>query len=124
VWLALGRTLDPEGVPKYLNSPQTPLFDKGLSSTTLTCPKRHIREARQVVLVEVHGCDAGVSARFPHVVAQMGTSRRNALRLLQRLTATKAGARPDAAGQGDAAQPATGAETLDREMEVTFDARV
>ena len=121
------RTLDPEGVPKYLNSPQTPLFDKGHLIYNLDLAKRHIREARQVVLVEGYmDVMQAYQHGFRNVVAQMGTSlTETQLRLLQRLTKRFVLALdPDAAGAKATLRSLQLArETLDRDMEVTFDAR-
>ena len=69
------RTLDPDGVPKYLNSPQTSQFDKSALLYGLHFAQRDIREARQVVVVEgymdvIRAHEAG----FRNVVAQMGTA--------------------------------------------------
>ena len=121
------RTLDPEGVPKYLNSPQTPLFDKGHLIYNLDGARRHIREARQVVLVEGYmDVMQAWQHGFRNVVAQMGTSlTETQLRLLQRLTKRFVLALdPDAAGAKATLRSLQLArETLDRDMEVTFDAR-
>ena len=121
------RTLDPDGVPKYLNSPQTPLFDKGHLIYNLDQAKRHIREARQVVLVEGYmDVMQAWQHGFRNVVAQMGTSlTETQLRLLQRLTKRFVLALdPDAAGAKATLRSLHLArETLDREMEVSFDAR-
>jgi len=121
------RTLDPEGVPKYLNSPQTPLFDKGHLIYNLDLAKRHIREARQVVLVEGYmDVMQAYQHGFRNVVAQMGTSlTETQLRLLQRLTKRFVLALdPDAAGAKATLRSLQLArETLERDMEVTFDAR-
>ena len=121
------RTLDPAGVPKYLNSPQTPLFDKGHLIYNLDGARRHIREARQVVLVEGYmDVMQAWQHGFRNVVAQMGTSlTETQLRLLQRLTKRFVLALdPDAAGAKATLRSLQLArETLDRDMEVTFDAR-
>ena len=121
------RTLDPNGVPKYLNSPQTPLFDKGHLIYNLDGAKRHIREARQVVLVEGYmDVMQAWQHGFRNVVAQMGTSlTETQLRLLQRVTKRFVMALdPDAAGAKATLRSLQLArETLDRDMEVTFDAR-
>lgn len=69
-----GRILD-SGEPKYLNSPQTPLFDKSQVVFGLNLAKRSIRAKDQVVLVE--GYMDVISAHqsgFKNVVAAMGTS--------------------------------------------------
>ncbi|MBM3144957.1 MAG: hypothetical protein FJ010_08280, partial [Chloroflexi bacterium] len=41
------RTLDPEGLPKYLNSPQTEVFDKGKILFGLDRARKAIRAADQ-----------------------------------------------------------------------------
>jgi DNA primase len=46
------RTLDPEGVPKYLNSPQTSLFDKSHTLFGLDLARQAIRREDRVVIVE------------------------------------------------------------------------
>ena len=121
------RTLDPDGVPKYLNSPQTPLFDKGHLIYNLDGAKRHIREARQVVLVEGYmDVMQAWQHGFRNVVAQMGTSlTETQLRLLQRLTKRFVLALdPDAAGAKATLRSLQLArETLARALAVTFDAR-
>ncbi len=121
------RTLDPDGVPKYLNSPQTALFDKGHLIFGLDMARRHIREAREVVLVEGY-LDVMTAWQhgFRNVVAQMGTSLTEAqLRLLQRQSKRFVLALdPDAAGAKATLRSLQLArETLDRDMDVRFDAR-
>ncbi len=121
------RTLDPDGVPKYLNSPQTALFDKGHLIFGLDMAKRHIREAREVVLVEGY-LDVMTAWQhgFRNVVAQMGTSLTEAqLRLLQKQSKRFVLALdPDAAGAKATLRSLQLArETLDRELDVRFDAR-
>ena len=70
-----GRTLDPEGVPKYLNSPQTLLFDKSSTLYGLDMAKGAIRAAGHVVIVEGY---MDVLQAHQHglanIVAQMGTA--------------------------------------------------
>ncbi|MBX5491612.1 MAG: DNA primase [Chloroflexi bacterium] len=70
-----GRTLQPDGVPKYLNSPQTPLFDKGAHLYALDLARDAIRAARQAVIVEGY-VDAVMAhqAGFRNVVAALGTA--------------------------------------------------
>jgi DNA primase len=121
------RTLDPDGVPKYLNSPQTALFDKGRLIFGLDMAKRHIREAREVVLVEGY-LDVMTAWQhgFRNVVAQMGTSLTEAqLRLLQKQSKRFVLALdPDAAGAKATLRSLQLArETLDRDLEVRFNAR-
>src|SRR5690606_16211617 len=121
------RTLDPDGVPKYLNSPQTALFDKGRLIFGLDMARRHIREAREVVLVEGY-LDVMTAWQhgFRNVVAQMGTSlTETQLRLLQKQSKRFVLALdPDAAGAKATLRSLQLArETLDRELDVRFDAR-
>ncbi len=69
-----GRILD-DGEPKYLNSPQTPIFDKGQTIFALDVAKRAIRARDQVVLVEGYMDVISAHQRgFKNVVAAMGTS--------------------------------------------------
>lgn len=121
------RTLDPDGVPKYLNSPQTPLFDKGHLIFGLDMARRHIREAREVVLVEGYmDVMQAWQHGFRNVVAQMGTSlTETQLRLLQKQTKRFVLALdPDAAGAKATLRSLQLArETLDRDLDVRFDAR-
>lgn len=68
------RALD-DTLPKYLNSPQTPLFDKGTVLYGLDQARRAIREANEVIIVEGY---MDVLAAHQHgvanVVASMGTA--------------------------------------------------
>jgi DNA primase len=70
-----GRILDPNDTPKYLNSPQTPLFDKSRTLFALDLAKHAIREGETAVIVEGY-MDAvqAHQAGFTNVVAQMGTA--------------------------------------------------
>jgi DNA primase len=76
--------------PKYLNSPQTPLFDKSSTLYGLDMATRAIREIGQVVIVEgymdvLQAHQHGIA----NVVATMGTAVTEVhLRMLQRLTKT------------------------------------
>ncbi|HEY73791.1 MAG TPA: DNA primase, partial [Thermoflexia bacterium] len=95
------RTLDPEGVPKYLNSPQTPLFDKSRTLFGLDLARKTIRRKDQVVIVEGYmDVMQAQQAGFANVVAQMGTALTEPqLRQLQRYTKRLVLALdPDAAG--------------------------
>lgn len=69
-----GRVLG-DDVPKYLNSPETPLFDKGKLLFGLNFSKDAIRRTRRAVLVEGY---MDVVACFKHgidiAVASLGTS--------------------------------------------------
>jgi DNA primase len=69
------RALVDGQMPKYLNSPQTVLFDKSATLYGLDLARKHIRETDQVVIVEgymdvIQACQRGAK----NVVAQMGTA--------------------------------------------------
>lgn len=69
-----GRILG-EGEPKYLNSPQTPLFDKSSVLFGLDRARSAIQAANQVVLVEGYmDVISAHQAGFANVVATMGTA--------------------------------------------------
>ena len=73
--IAFGGRILGEGEPKYLNSPQTPLFDKSQVVFGLDMAKRAIRAKDQVVLVEGYMDVISAHQRgFKNVVAAMGTS--------------------------------------------------
>jgi len=121
------RALDEDQMPKYLNSPQTTLFDKGRLLYGLDRARKPIRAADQVVIVEGYlDVIAPHQAGFENVVSPMGTAlTEDQLRLLKRFTRKIVLALdPDAAGQKailrglDAARSA-----MDREGELRFDAR-
>lgn len=121
------RTLEKDGIPKYLNSPQTPLFDKSRLLFGLDMARRHIREARQAVIVEGYlDVMQAWQAGYRNVVAQMGTAlTEEQLRQLQRyakqfvlaLDADAAGAKATLRSLEVAR------ETLDRDYEIRFNAR-
>lgn len=69
------RALDPEDTPKYLNSPQTVLFDKSQTLFGLDVAKKAIGDTGTAVIVEGY-MDAiqAHQASFNNVVAQMGTA--------------------------------------------------
>lgn len=86
--LGFGARILGEGTPKYLNSPQTALFDKGSVLFGLDQAKAAIRTTGQAVLVEGY---MDVLTAHQHgiqnVVAQMGTALTEAqLALLKRYT--------------------------------------
>ncbi len=121
------RTLDPDGIPKYLNSPQTPLFDKSNLLYGLDMARRPIRDSREAVLVEGYmDVMQAWQAGYRNIVAQMGTAlTETQLRTLQRfakrfilaLDADAAGAKATLRSLQVARQ------TLDRDYDVSFDAR-
>ena len=69
------RILDPNDTPKFLNSPQTALFDKGRTLFALNEARPAIREKDQVVLVEGY-MDVIVLHQegFSNTVCPMGTA--------------------------------------------------
>lgn len=69
------RILDPNDSPKFLNSPQTALFDKGKTLFALNEARSAIREKDQVVLVEGY-MDVIVLHQegFANTVCPMGTA--------------------------------------------------
>jgi DNA primase len=115
------RALAPNDVPKYLNSPQTPLFDKGRTLFGLDMARQPIREADQVVIVEGYMDVLSAHQRgHANVVAGMGTALTEAqLRQLKRLTKHFVLAL-DADSAGNAATLrgiSTAREALDRAVE-------
>lgn len=81
------RALD-DSLPKYLNSPQTPLFDKGTVLYGLDQARRAIRDADQVIIVEGY-MDVLAAHQYgvANVVASMGTAlTETQLRALKRYT--------------------------------------
>jgi DNA primase len=69
------RALDPNDNPKYLNSPQSVMFDKSKTLFGLDTAKKAIRDTETAVIVEGY-VDAiqAQQAGFHNVVAQMGTA--------------------------------------------------
>jgi DNA primase len=121
------RTLDPEGVPKYLNTPQTEVFDKGGLLFGLDQARKGIREKDQVVIVEGYlDVIALHNHGFSNAVSPMGTALTEPqLRLLKRRTANIVLALDaDAAGNRATMRGLELArKTFDREQELAFDAR-
>src|SRR5258708_10018720 len=115
------RALNPDDNPKYLNSPQTALFDKGATLFGLHLARRTIRESETAVIVE--GYMDAIQAHqggFRNVVAQMGTAltesqlkqlSRYARRLILALDADAAGVRATMRGL-DVTRQTLGASTL------------
>ena len=102
-----GRALDEGQVPKYLNSPETPIYTKGRTLYGLDVTKGAIRKHNYCVLVEGYFDLAQVWQAGVHpVVASCGTALTSAqARTLKRFTSKVVlSFDPDAAGQGAAAR--------------------
>jgi DNA primase len=121
------RVMDPNDVPKFLNSPQTPLFDKGRLLYGFDLARKTIRQVDQAVVVEGYlDVIALHQAGFATAVSPMGTAlTEDHLRLLKRATRRIVLALdPDAAGTKAALRGVDLAhQTLDRQAEPVFDAR-
>jgi len=121
------RTLDPEGVPKYINSPQTKLFDKSRTLYGLDLARQAIRREEQAIIVEGYmDVMQAHQAGCANVVAQMGTALTEPqLRQLQRYTHRLVLALdPDAAGVHATLRGVEVArEVLEKEWEPVFDPR-
>lgn len=69
-----GRVLQ-QGEPKYLNSPETPLFQKGRELYNLFAARRAIREAGRVIVVEGYMDVVALSQHgIEYAVAALGTA--------------------------------------------------
>ncbi|KAA3642177.1 MAG: DNA primase [Chloroflexi bacterium] len=121
------RALKADEPAKYLNSPQTPLFDKSSVLYGLNLARKEIRAKDEVVIVEGYMDVIGLhQADFRNVVAQMGTALTEPqLRKLKRLTRRMVLALDsDAAGMNATLRGLQVArETLDRESEMRYDPR-
>jgi len=72
--VAFGGRILGEGEPKYLNSPETPLFHKGQLLYNLHTAKHAIRKAERAILVEGYfDVVRLVLAGVEEVVAPLGT---------------------------------------------------
>jgi len=121
------RTMDPEGVPKYLNSPQNVLFDKGHLLYGLDQARTAIRREDRAVIVEGYMDVIGLhQAGYENAVSPMGTAltehqlrqlKRYSRRIILALDADAAGSQATLRGL-DVAR-----DTLDREAEPVFNSR-
>ena len=121
------RILDPQDIPKFLNSPQTPIFDKGRLLYGLDRARKSIRTHDQAVIVEGYlDVIALHQAGFDTAVSPMGTAlTEHQLYLLKRFSRRMVLALdPDAAGDKATLRGLNIArQTLDREADPVFDAR-
>jgi len=121
------RVLNPDDVPKFLNSPQTGLFDKSRLLYGLDRARKTIRTQDQGVIVEGYlDVIALHQAGYADAVSPMGTAlTEHQLRLLKRYTRRIVLAL-DADAAGDKATLRglqIARQTLDRESDPVFDAR-
>ena len=121
------RILDPNDVPKFLNSPQTVLFDKGHLLYGLDQARKAIRTQDQAVIVEGYlDVIALHQGGFANTVSPMGTAlTEDQLHLLKRFTRRFVLALDaDAAGQKATLRGLELArQALDHGQELAFDAR-
>ena len=114
------RALD-DSEPKYLNSPQTPLFDKSSSLYAINLASSAIRQQNMAVIVE--GYMDVITAHqngFNNVVASMGTAfNEKQVSVVKRLTKNVALALDaDAAGEEAMLRGVSYENTLDAEVKV------
>jgi DNA primase len=83
-----GRALEKDAQPKYLNSPETPLFHKGDNLYNHGPARQAVHNGAQLVVVEGYvDVIAMVASGFPAAVAPLGTAlTENQLALLWRIT--------------------------------------
>jgi len=121
------RIVDPNDIPKFLNSPETPIFSKGHLLYGLDRARKPIRAADQAVIVEGYlDVIALHQAGYENVVSPMGTAlTEDQLRLLKKFTRKIVLALdPDTAGQKAVLRGLEAARSaMDREGELGFDAR-
>ena len=102
-----GRAVDQDQQPKYLNSPETPIYSKGRTLFGLNLSKNAIRGRKFAILVEGYFDFAQVyQAGFQGVVASCGTALTpQQAQQLRRFTGKVVlSFDPDTAGQGAAAK--------------------
>jgi DNA primase len=121
------RALQPNAIPKFMNSPQTALFDKGRTLFGLDRARKAIRDAGAAIVVEGNlDVIAAHQAGFANVVSSQGTAlTEHQLRLLKK-HAPRIILALDADEAGDAATLRglnVARDALDRETEIRFDPR-
>ncbi len=121
------RIVDPEAMPKFLNSPQTAIFDKGALLYGLDKARKAIRQEDQAVVVEGYMDVIGLYQEgFENAVSPMGTAITEVqLRRLKRYSRRIILALdPDAAGERATLRGLTLArEALSKDEDPVFDAR-
>ncbi len=122
-----GRILNPEDQPKFINTAQTALFDKGRLLYALDLARKAIRSQDQVVIVEGYlDVIALHQGGFTNTVSPMGTAlTEDQLRLLKKYTRRIVLALdPDAAGEKATLRGLEMArQAMDHAPEAAFDAR-
>jgi DNA primase len=109
-----GRTLG-DDKPKYLNSPETPLFSKGRQLYNLNQAQKAARDKNEIVVVEGYmDVIALAQAGFPQAVAPLGTALTEAqIELLWRLAPE-----PILCFDGDAAGQKAAARAVERGLPI------
>jgi DNA primase len=122
-----GRVLNPDDLPKFINSPQTALFDKSSLLYGLDKARKAIRSENQAVIVEGYMDVIVVHQEgFQNVVSPMGTALTEIqMRQLKRYTRRFVLALdPDAAGiKATLRGLEVAREALDHSSDMVFDAR-
>jgi DNA primase len=121
------RILNPDDLPKFINSPQTPVFDKGRLLYGLDRARRAIRTVDQAVIVEGYlDVIALHQAGYANAVSPMGTALTDhQLYLLKRFSKRIVLALdPDAAGDKATLRGLQIArQAMDHQQDPVFDAR-
>jgi DNA primase len=121
------RALKPDAIPKFMNSPQTALFDKGATLFGLDLARKAVREAGAAIVVEGNlDVVAAHQAGFSNVVSSQGTALTETQMRLLKKYAKRIILALDADAAGDAATLrglSVAREALDREQEILFDPR-
>ncbi len=121
------RALNPDDLPKYLNSPKTELFDKGHLLYGMDLARREMRQLNQAVIVEGYmDVIALHQAGFKNVVASMGTAlTEDQFSLIKRTTRNIVLALDaDQAGQNATLRGLeTARRTMGEELDLSFDSR-
>lgn len=122
-----GRVLNPNDVPKYLNSPATDLFDKGRLLYGLDQARSTMRGESQAVIVEGYMDVIGLhQAGFTNAVSPMGTALTEAqFHLVKKMTSNIILALdPDAAGQKATLRGLeTARKAMDMDEQLEFNSR-